>query len=548
MNAAYKYTRPIVILAVMATMLLSLPGCSSKRQSPASQELDKIATSVCEHPDSALASLEAIDYKSISESDRHYHDFLTIKARDKGYVEHTSDSLILDVIDYYSSNDDRNLYPEVLYYGGRVYSDLGDYPTSLSYFQKALDNLPENYPDRSLESRLSSQTGRLLIGMRLYGEAIPYMERAIKANHATRDTVNLIYNYGLISSAYIYLKDYDKAELNLKNAAYWAQFSDNRLLENIRIDMAAVKLHKNRLDSALAIIRGLPDRVEPEFRNLALANACDIPDSNNRNNGYRIMLSPELRGRIPIDSLTDLILQYNDILQKNYTGHGEQQALMQQSMYNYRLQERKRADAERTNMNLLIALLAASVIALGFLAALLYMKYRNLQLEANLRDALNTAESIRKKNDPAPPVPESTRALREKLTKKLLSLSQENIRDRSVPEAISSSKAYEELEKLVKSEAPLPEDSPLWDSLEKVVLSVSPEFRQRLESLCWGCKLSKNDYHTAILIKCGVSPSELVKLICRSKGAISSRRERLGEKMFGTKKTVADVDAIIRLL
>ena len=305
MNAAYKYTRPIVILAVMATMLLSLPGCSSKRQSPASQELDKIATSVCEHPDSALASLEAIDY--------------------------------------YSSNDDRNLYPEVLYYGGRVYSDLGDYPTSLSYFQKALDNLPENYPDRSLESRLSSQTGRLLIGMRLYGEAIPYMERAIKANHATRDTVNLIYNYGLISSAYIYLKDYDKAELNLKNAAYWAQFSDNRLLENIRIDMAAVKLHKNRLDSALAIIRGLPDRVEPEFRNLALANACDIylakgilvtaymyarelatsPDFNNRNNGYRIMLSPELRGRIPIDSLTDLILQYNDILQKNYTGHGE---------------------------------------------------------------------------------------------------------------------------------------------------------------------------------------------------------------------------------
>lgn len=213
--------------------------------------------------------------------------------------------------------------------------------------------------------------------MRLYGEAIPYMERAIKANHATRDTVNLIYNYGLIGSAYIYLKDYDNAELNLKNAADWAQFTDNRLLENIRIDMAAVKLHKNRLDSALAIIRGLPDRVEPEFRNLALANACDIylakgildtaymyarelatsPDFNNRNNGYRIMLSPELRGRIPIDSLPDLIL-----------------------------------------------------------------------------------------------------------------------------------------------------------------------------------------------LKCGVTPTELVKLICRSKGAISSRRERLGEKMFGTKKTVADVDAIIRLL
>lgn len=51
----------------------------------------------------AMTSLEAlmeIDRDSLTDTDRHYYDFLSVKIADKVYVRHTSDSLILSVVDY----------------------------------------------------------------------------------------------------------------------------------------------------------------------------------------------------------------------------------------------------------------------------------------------------------------------------------------------------------------------------------------------------------------------------------------------------------------
>ena len=91
---------------------------------PHNQRLDRINELTASNPQIAMDSLEAIDKKSLSIPDRHYYDLLTIKANDKAYVTHSSDSLILDVIDYYKGGKDKTLYAEALYYGGRVYSDL----------------------------------------------------------------------------------------------------------------------------------------------------------------------------------------------------------------------------------------------------------------------------------------------------------------------------------------------------------------------------------------------------------------------------------------
>ena len=88
-------------------------------------------------------SLDSIDKDRLPESDSHFLDLLRIKARDKAYVTHTSDSIILSVVDYYADHKDSGLYPEALYYAGRVYSDMGDFPTALEYFHAALDETPE---------------------------------------------------------------------------------------------------------------------------------------------------------------------------------------------------------------------------------------------------------------------------------------------------------------------------------------------------------------------------------------------------------------------
>ena len=65
-----------------------------------------------------------------------------IKAADKAYIAHASDTGILRVVDYYRAHPDSTLYAESLYYAGRVYSDLGDSPTALKYFQTSVSSCP----------------------------------------------------------------------------------------------------------------------------------------------------------------------------------------------------------------------------------------------------------------------------------------------------------------------------------------------------------------------------------------------------------------------
>ena len=56
---------------------------------------------------------------------KRYH-LLTIKANDKAYITHTSDSLILSLVDYYEHGGDPVYLGEAYYYAGSTYRDLGD--------------------------------------------------------------------------------------------------------------------------------------------------------------------------------------------------------------------------------------------------------------------------------------------------------------------------------------------------------------------------------------------------------------------------------------
>jgi len=103
--------------------------------------LRKIIKMMTDSLPQARAMPDSIDRSSLGEADRNLRDLLAIKAADKAYVKHTADSTILRVVDYYDRHQSTVRYPEALYYAGRVYSDLGDYPTALKYFQDALDEV-----------------------------------------------------------------------------------------------------------------------------------------------------------------------------------------------------------------------------------------------------------------------------------------------------------------------------------------------------------------------------------------------------------------------
>ena len=203
-----------IALATLFSLILSLTvGCADH---PTHQALMEISGYVSDEPLRALAALDSLDPGTLTTADRHCRDFLRIKAKDKAYIRHESDSLILDVIGYYSDHGNSGQLAEALYYGGRVYSDLGDYPTALQYFQDALDSLSGTADCAGLQANITSQLGRLLDKLRLYDEAEPYIQSSIETGKRMGDTANVIYDLQLLGSVYIRAGKYDEAKRALE--------------------------------------------------------------------------------------------------------------------------------------------------------------------------------------------------------------------------------------------------------------------------------------------------------------------------------------------
>lgn len=262
----FRYLYTVLSTIFMLALLAASTGCSRRPDT----RLTRIAAIVSDHPEMALQDLDSINPDGLSESDRHFHDFLTIKARDKASVPHVSDSLILDVIDYYSAHQSDPIYPEALYYGGRVHYELGDYPTALQYFQQALDN-PGHAPDTTdLKNRLNSQIGWLLCDLRLYQRAIPYFSQMLKDKMDERDSIGIVFAQQGLGGAYYdlgTLSDIDSTRNDLLNKAdsilsrsldYTVKLP-NAFGANSRIFLAAVKQATGDIGTAVNLIRHTPD-------------------------------------------------------------------------------------------------------------------------------------------------------------------------------------------------------------------------------------------------------------------------------------------------
>ena len=164
-----------------ALLLLCLYACNNKPYPHTMQVADKLVYS---NPDSACLLLEQLRDSITTEpkATQIYYQLLNIKARDKAYITHTSDSLILEVLHYYEDKKDKTHLPEAYYYAGRVYADLGDAPQALDYYQKAAELL-EGSTDYRLQKVIYSQMGELFLYQGVYEEAMKTYKKAYRIVH-----------------------------------------------------------------------------------------------------------------------------------------------------------------------------------------------------------------------------------------------------------------------------------------------------------------------------------------------------------------------------
>ncbi|MDE5786764.1 MAG: tetratricopeptide repeat protein [Duncaniella sp.] len=561
---------PIILI-----LLAILTGCTHGSSDSRLLQINELSYT---SPGEALDSLKAIDPDELTEHDRHFYDFLSVKVPDKAYVPHTSDSLILRVIDYESRHKNLGRYPEALYYGGRVYSDLGDYPTALRSFQDAMDLIPKGDPDLNLRANIVSQYAVLLTKLRLYDEAIPFVSESIEIDRLLNDSVNEVYDLHLLGYILMTKEDYIRADSIFTLALNKSLTLSPARKAKSSMYKAAVKLYIGQLDSARLYINGTANSVVPMARNSALAYsariylASEIYDSaytcaselihsndfTNKRIGYQIILDPKLIKRLHPDTIR---LYYNDYLKilNNFLNENDVRlAVDQHSLYNYNIHKREREKSEKRNQFLIYSIVGSALVITCLVCIVLLLKYRNKKNILQLRDAIENINRLERSlyaKDSAQNIDteyfgvegNSIANLREKLRNKLYQLYTTCSKSTFPSLAILNSEPYAKLQNYINSNKSLSENDPIWDKLEEVILTESPKFKTNLRLLVGG-RLTMNDLQTSILIKCGVTPTQMSQLFNRSKGAIVSRRESLGLRVFDQKTATKVIDGIIRLL
>lgn len=550
---------------ILLFLLLTFTCCNDK---PSDLRLSRVESLSSKSPKEAWDSLCAINYDLLSDADKHYYDFLSVKVADKAYITHSSDSLILKVIDFESRHQKYGRYPESLYYGGRVYSDLGDYPTALRYFQDALSITPLE-SNLNLRGCILSQTGRLLNRLRLYNEAIPYIKESIQIDSIEDDRFNLCYDNQLLGSIYLHTHNIKEAKPYFFKALELASKLSPEDRAHILVYLAACNYEENNLSEARSLIKTAMDSVAPIYRNICLSYASDIyqksnitdsayifafelahsNDFNNRKCGYQNLLSPELYPFSSQDSILSYIVSYKSILEDYYDKHETQQALIQQSLYNYQIHERDKNIALKSRKQLTLWLFITIFFIL--IISIIFLSYRIKTNRAiiKLHDTIDRLDTIQHRaanpSQEINTISSSPKLLRERLKQKINQISSTPLE--ALPPTMINSKPFKSLLNYVEDKKFISDSNPIWKDLYDLILQNYPSFEANLY-LLMGSHLKQHELQTIILIKCRITPSQMTYLLGKAKGSISSRRESLSVKILGERVNQKVIDFIINSL
>ena len=577
-------------LFLLCLSVLLLASCSSGRYPSALYVADSLSV-VC--PERAVALLDSLRPQMEQEGERvrMYYHLLCVKARDKAYLPHTSDSLVLEVLRYYEDKRDLRHLPEAYYYAGRVASDLGDAPQALDYFQRALDAMPEDGMIY-LRDRVVSQMGTLFSAQGLYKEALKMYKKSLQCSEELKDSVGVIYSLRDIAYAYWCLGQNDSVLPCYNRAHRWSvKWGNPELIGLINIQLADHYLEKGLYDSVRIYLPRDFTYLSGENRNAAYAinayyyEALGRQDSATYyytqllNNGD--VYAKALAARYLMQQATlnhsskevavsqDTYLKYADSVQ--YLTKTEAVARMH-SLYNYRLRERENMRLLRVNLkqntNLLFTLL---IIVGGLLLFIIYWRYQ--RQSQKIWKACLTKWKQRKEK-----VEEESRRHKEMYEQQIHSLE-----NQLEEEQRKSQEREEELLKLTfelqyqleafrmlkKKELSNIQETPIykalvkklasplgkvkvskqeWKDLEVAIQSFDPNFLQKLKQLNY--LFREVEWQICLLLKAGFTPSQIgVLLEGTSVQTISTKRKRMAEHLLDDNRhSPKDFDEFIRSL
>ncbi len=529
-------------LSLLTTAILPiiLISCSRGPQYPAVLETADSLAYV--NPDSAVALLRSVEAEMIASQPavRHLYDLMTLKAQDKADLPLTSDSLILDILQYYEHGGDPNKLPEAYYYAGRVYRELGDAPQAIDYFQKAqttLDTLdlrelpvPNAKRYEKLKGIILAQKGYLLRNQHLYQEALDCFNQAYTYNSLVLDTIGMFLDLkdagGVLSAA----RDNEQAIHYFDLAAQLAaEYSDSINLDLLTAQKCQCLIWLKRFDEVAKCLQtfqpritranfqfmsnmygeyywkiGESEKAVPYFKKL-----YEMGSVYARKNATLWFSDFEMKRGNAKEALR-YMAEFSNLELEVRKLRDEEMIALSNSLYNYHLREQENLLLKAKQEALKIRLRFLSIIAILLIIALFYI----IRYEKNKRQDMASHY--------------------EQLQYLLASMEADKEQRQSLVNAgmsaLRSSDTYQMImEKCRDGKALRPEE---WKIVEQTIQQHLPNFLTNLKGVY---KFSEVEWRASLLMKYGIPVADIATAVSRSKDCIYSLRSRLHKKAFREK-------------
>lgn len=176
-------------------------SCTSEKDYPIAMK--QAMSCMDARPDSALIWLATLAESIIyaPQETQMYYRLLTIKAEDKLYMPHTTDSVILSIVDYYQKKDDKERLFESYYYLGGTYRDMNDISRALKAYHRAVE-VGEDTEQTLLQGMTYGQMGILFAYQELYDESRNMIRKALCCYGGLGDSVRYANTLATLARTY----------------------------------------------------------------------------------------------------------------------------------------------------------------------------------------------------------------------------------------------------------------------------------------------------------------------------------------------------------
>jgi len=575
-----KYLLSNIIILLIFLLFISCTG--DVHYTPSMRRAELIMDTV---PDSARILLfkDSSIIRKENKSTRMYYDMLLTLAKDKCYIPHTSDSIMLKVADYYQYHGTPRQKFMSYYLLGRIYTDMNLTADAFDYYNKAL-SVKDIDSSFIYVARANNQIGHLYMYQDMYQRALPYFYSTYKYAVAAKDTSVMVFALRDIGRVYDELNDakrsisYYERSVNLleKSKLY-------RLEQHIYPEVATIYLkdknynkaelyfHKslssisNEEKSTIYYIGGrifeFKNEIDMAITYYKMSIASTGMNIYSKKDAASSLNSIYTRKKMYSDACmyADSCQLYTDSIRHFILSQNKNLVLSQKNKITIETENNKL----RTNKYILIIFIILIIAIMGFPITRIRRtikqkneRFKKVTLALKLDEQSSQEEIIRRINETntqlnlARKMSDETREKNLLIDKNSESLKLTQIRKQKdsqnlMIELFTDSETYKMLREKgfsFKSDIHITKNE--WDFIYDFLNRNCDSFVKEL--LSFYSSISEKELHVCCLIKLSFTNAQISNILNQSQQATSAIRKRLYEKMFNKKESPDKLDHFIK--